>query len=178
MFRNPACLQCSTAAMACEAVSPLKQLQSLLIESLYPHADTVERQGSEHLRIFRRKIIGVGLKGDLTYLLHTVNSSDCLEDLKEVFSRQLRRSAAPKINRLDGVALQIVPAYLQFPAKGLDVSSFEFTEGSGVEVTINTTGFTKRNVNVDTCHSPVMLFTFCKCKTLGSETGYPFCLFM
>ena len=67
------------------------------------------------------------------------------------------------------------PGVFPIPGKGFDISSFEFTEGSGIE-TANTTGFTKGSRNVDTSNQASVVY-FCKCKTLGSETGYRFCLF-
>ncbi|EEC55631.1 hypothetical protein BACEGG_00163 [Bacteroides eggerthii DSM 20697] len=66
-------------------VAAVQQLQGGIVKSLYPHADTVERQLLQHGSIFLRQIVRIGFKGDFPAVFHTVIFPDGFKDFPEIF---------------------------------------------------------------------------------------------
>ena len=66
-------------------VAAVQQFQGGIVKSLYPHADTVERQLLQHGSIFLRQIVRIGFKGDFPAVFHTVIFPDGFKDFPEIF---------------------------------------------------------------------------------------------
>lgn len=149
-----------------ECVVPsVQQAEGGVVEGLDAHTDAVERQTAEHGHVVIGQVVRVGFEGNFFTGVEIVEGGQGIEDLAEIFFFELRGCAAAKIDGTDSFVFQVVATHGEFLAQGIDVAPFQVAARSGVEVTIDASCLTKRDVDIDACHV-CFLFQCCKSKKL------------
>ena len=149
-----------------ECVVPsVQQAEGGVVEGLDAHTDAVERHTAEYGHVVIGQVVRVGFEGNFFTGVEIVEGGQGIEDLAEIFFFELRGCAAAKIDGTDSFVFQVVATHGEFLAQGIDVAPFQVAARGGVEVTIDASCLTKRDVDIDACHV-CFLFQCCKSKKL------------
>lgn len=103
-------------------VAAFQQLERVVIESLYPHAKTVERERRKHFQIFGCQVVGIGFQSDFLTMVQSIMRPDGFKYQFKIFLFQLRRSSATEINGFYIFSFQIFFPHFQLLAECLYVA--------------------------------------------------------
>ena len=131
-------------------VASMQELQSLVVEGLYAHAQSVYAQCVQSFYEFFH-VVGIALHGNFprAYIIHIIYS---VQHSFDVLKGKLRGGASAKVDGLDGLPLQIVFAQLQFATHRACVVIAKGQLGGREKTAVDATTFVKGNVNVYASH--------------------------